>query len=62
MSGLDYSQGSLYAHVSSLELFTAKSANQEKNVIYSLPLRNYFEKSDRKSNPVIVRFKLKKTP
>jgi len=60
VTGLEYSENSFYTHVSSLELFTATAATQKKNVVYPLYLQTYFKSNNRKSNPVIVRFKLKK--
>ncbi|MCU7693095.1 6-bladed beta-propeller [Haoranjiania flava] len=49
----------LYSYLSSLVLFTAKEATKSKNPQYPLVLQQYFKTQNRKSNPVIVKMKLK---
>ena len=49
----------LYTFLSSLELFAAHQANKNKKTNYPPILQEYFKTQNRKSNPVIVRMKLK---
>lgn len=49
----------LYTSVSSLEMFQAKEATQDKKPAYSPVMENYFKTESRKSNPVIVQLKPK---
>lgn len=57
--GLYFHQGTYYTPISSLEMFNTQQANKSKNVFYSSVLQEYFKTQNRKSNPVIVRMKLK---
>lgn len=59
INGLDYHQGEFYSTVSSLQMFTARNANKHRNPQYPPALQQYFKTQNRKSNPVIVRMKLK---
>lgn len=49
----------LYGYISSLALFASKEATQNKNPQYPPVLQQYFKTQNRKSNPVIVKMKLK---
>lgn len=49
----------IYSSFSSIELFQAKDAARDKNARYPLQLKKYFSSQTRKSNPVIVRAKLR---
>jgi hypothetical protein len=57
--GFYHKNNYLYTHVSSLEMFAAHVATKSKTPQYSAILQNYFKTENRKSNPVIVRMKLK---
>lgn len=57
--GFYFNKGYLYTHISSLEMFAAQVATKGKNPKYPPVLQNYFKTQNRKSNPVIVRMKLK---
>lgn len=57
--GLYYADDNVFTSVSSLQMFTAHEANKDRNPKYPDLLQNYFETQTRKSNPVIVRMKLK---
>lgn len=48
-----------YSNISSFKMFAAYEANKVKKPVYSATLQNYFKTQSRKSNPVIVRMKLK---
>lgn len=58
VNGLYYSND-IYTTVSSLQMFSAQQENKTKNPKYPLILQDYFKTQNRKSNPVIVRMKLK---
>jgi hypothetical protein len=59
MNGLYFLDGSFYSAVSSLQMFTSEEKNRTNNPQYSSALKEYFRTQNRKSNPVIVRMKLK---
>lgn len=59
INGLKYKDEYVYSHVSSLEMFSAKEATKSKNPQYPPVLQEYFKTQNRKSNPVIVKMKLK---
>lgn len=59
VNGIRFYKESYYSHISSLDLFFARDATGDKNPKYPPVLRNYFSSQNRKSNPVIVRMKLK---
>lgn len=58
-SGMNYGSGYIYSSISSLKLFQAMEKIKEKKTKYPLVLQEYFQTQDRKSNPVIVKMKLK---
>lgn len=58
-SGMNQKDGYVYATVSSFQMFKAKDRNKSKNIKYPQILQKYFETQNRKSNPVIVKMKLK---
>ena len=51
-----------YTYISSLRMFQAKEGNSDKNVSYPPMLEKYFQKGDKKDNPVIVQLKPKVNP
>jgi hypothetical protein len=51
----------LYTMISSLAMFSYKEQSAGKNPKYSPTLENYFKTQDRKSNPVLVKLKPRKT-
>ncbi|WP_158563343.1 6-bladed beta-propeller [Chitinophaga silvatica] len=53
--------GDLYYSFPSLTMFSSKEAMKDKKPAYSPTLENYFKTENRKSNPVLVRLKLKST-
>jgi len=57
--GLYFSSGCFYSSVSSLQMFAAKENTQDKHPQYPPALQAYFNTQNRKSNPVIVKMKLK---
>ena len=57
--GLYTSGDLLYFDVSALEMFTAYEKNKNRKPQYPPVLQQYFKTQNRKSNPVIVRMKLK---
>lgn len=57
--GFYFKNDYLYTHLSSLEMFGAYEATKSKKAIYPVGLQKYFLVQDRKSNPVIVRMRLK---
>lgn len=57
--GVHFSNDYLYTHLSSLDMFTAYQVNKERNPVYPIILQDYFKTQNRKSNPVIVRMKLR---
>ncbi len=59
INGLKYKDGYFYSHVSSLEMFAAHEKNKDRNPQYPPVLQQYFKAQTRKSNPVIVKMKLK---
>ncbi|GAB3425290.1 6-bladed beta-propeller [Niabella aquatica] len=59
MRGFIPFQKHLYSYMSSLVLFTAKEKTESRNPIYPTVLQEYFKTQSRKSNPVIVRMKLR---
>ncbi len=59
-NGLVYNDGYFYSPVSSLKMFKSKEATKSKNPQYPSVLKEYFKTQSRKSNPVIVRMRLKK--
>jgi len=58
-NGIKYYNETYYSHISSLDLFSAHNATKNKKPQYSPVLKEYFSTQNRKSNPVIVRMKLK---
>ncbi|HQW15881.1 MAG TPA: 6-bladed beta-propeller [Niabella sp.] len=48
-----------YTSISSLKMFAARNATKHRNPQYPPALQQYFKTQNRKSNPVIVRMKLK---
>ncbi|HQW15880.1 MAG TPA: 6-bladed beta-propeller [Niabella sp.] len=59
IKGLIYSRDNFYSYVSSLDMFNARNATKHRNPQYPPALQQYFKTQNRKSNPVIVRMKLK---
>jgi len=59
LSGLKYGNGFFFSSLSSLQMFQAFQANRAKKIKYPTKLNQYFAGQSRKSNPVIVRMKLK---
>lgn len=57
--GLYFHKGAYYTPISSLEMFAANVSTKSKNPQYPEVLKQYFKTQTRKSNPVIVRMKLK---
>lgn len=57
--GLLFENGYFYSDISSLQMFAAKEATKDKTPQYPPVLQEYFKTQNRKSNPVIVRMKLK---
>lgn len=57
--GVTYKNGYLYTHISSLKMFAARVSTKLKNPQYPAVLQEYFNTQNRKSNPVIVKMKLK---
>ena len=57
--GLNSHNDNLYASVSSLYMFAAYEKNKSRKPQYPPVLQQYFKTQNRKSNPVIVRMKLK---
>ncbi|MFP5079061.1 6-bladed beta-propeller [Pedobacter sp. JCM 36344] len=51
----------LYTTISSLAMFSFKEQSAGKNPKYTPTLENYFKTQDRKSNPVLVKLKPKRT-
>jgi len=56
--GLEIYKDKLYTSLSSLEMFN--NYDKSKESIYSDILKNYFKNENRKSNPVIIKYKLHK--
>lgn len=59
ITGLTYDKDYFYANVSSLKMFATKESTKDRNPVYTPVLETYFKKESRKSNPVIVKMKLK---
>jgi len=59
IKGLIYSRDNFYSYVSSLDMFNAHDATKHRNPQYPPALQQYFKTQNRKSNPVIVRMKLR---
>jgi hypothetical protein len=57
--GLFFSNEYFYFNVSSLKMFKSKEETQSKNPKYPPVLQEYFKTQNRRSNPVIVKMKLK---
>jgi hypothetical protein len=57
--GLQHANGNFYTCVSSLEMFSARVKTKTQNLQYPPVLEEYFRTQNRKSNPVIVKMKLK---
>ncbi|OQP60497.1 hypothetical protein A3860_33055 [Niastella vici] len=57
--GMDYFDGFFYTNISSLNIFAAKGATKSKNPNYPPVLQEYFNTQNSRSNPVIVKMKLK---
>lgn len=57
--GVMYSNGALFSQISSLQLFQAMNDTKDKTPVYPPVLKEYFRSQTRKSNPVIVRIKMK---
>ncbi len=51
-----------YTYISSLRMFQAKEGNSDKNISYPPMLEKYFQKGNKKDNPVIVQLKPKVNP
>ncbi len=59
-NGIQYNDGArLYSSVSSAAMFQAKEAARTRNLEYNAVLKNYFARSNRDGNPVIVLLKPK---
>lgn len=59
IKGIVYHRNNFYSYVSSLDMFAARENNKAMNPQYSPVLQEYFKTQNRKSNPVMVRMKLK---
>jgi hypothetical protein len=59
ISGFVYFNGSFFTQISSLKMFAEMEKNKSRNPQYPSVLREYFRTQTRKSNPVIVKMKLK---
>ncbi len=51
-----------YTYISSMRMFQAEEGNSDKNISYPPMLAQYFQKGDKKDNPVIVQLKPKINP
>lgn len=51
-----------YTYISSMRMFQAKEGNNDKNISYPPMVEKYFQKNDKKDNPVIVQLKPKVNP
>ncbi|OQY94187.1 MAG: hypothetical protein B6D37_09285 [Sphingobacteriales bacterium UTBCD1] len=58
--GIEYFNGNLYTSLSALEMFNQMEKTKEKAKRYPPALDKYFSTETRKSNPVIVKLKLRK--
>jgi hypothetical protein len=59
ISGLNFYRQNFYTSLSSLKMFTEMEKTKDKNPQYPSALQEYFKTQNRKSNPVIVKMKLK---
>jgi hypothetical protein len=59
MMGLYYEAPYFYSPISSFLMFSSKEKNKDKNPQYPSVLQEYFRTQNHKSNPVIVKMKLK---
>jgi len=59
ISGMNYDDGYIYSTVSSFQMFESKKKLENSDAGLPPVMRTYFEKSDRRSNPVVVKMKLK---
>lgn len=59
IDGLGYQDGFFYSSVSALRLFTVKEGTADKKPVYKAIMQNFFKQGSRKSNPVVVRMKIK---
>jgi len=50
---------SFYTSVPAYELIAAYEASKDKSPVYKLPIQAFLKKNDRKSNPIIVRLRLR---
>lgn len=57
--GLDYRNGYIFSQISSLEMFQAYQKNKFRNPKYSESLIKYFKTQSKKSNPVVIKYRLK---
>lgn len=57
--GIIFYKSYYYSHISSLDMFYSKDASRDKKTKYPKTIENYFSSQNRKSNPVLVRMKLK---
>lgn len=57
--GLIYNKDFFYTSISSLKMFWVRDATKSKNAPYPPVLQEYFKTQNRKSNPVMLRMKLK---
>lgn len=57
--GLQYYGNHMFSSLSSLQMFAAREATKSKKPQYAPVLQEYFKTQNRKSNPVIVKMKLK---
>lgn len=57
--GIMFYKSYYYSHISSLDMFYSRDAASHKETKYPKTIENYFSSQSRKSNPVIVRMKLK---
>ncbi|NLU90891.1 6-bladed beta-propeller [Chitinophaga sp. Ak27] len=57
--GLEYYNENFYSSISSLKMFTERDKTADRHPVYPKNLEEYFKTQDRKSNPVIVKMKLK---
>ncbi|WP_316846454.1 6-bladed beta-propeller [Pedobacter psychrodurus] len=55
----EFEKGVYYSNISSFNMFASLEATKDKKPQYPATLQDYFKTQNRKSNPVIVRMKLK---
>jgi len=58
--GFSFDHDFLYTHISSLNMFASDAANRAKKPVYPVALEKFFKTQNSRSNPVIVRMKLRK--